>query len=538
MLDLLSDRLIGVRRADGTQDFLSLPAVIAGLMADRIEDFTGLRAHQVDVWHVLLVQLAASVMARQPEGAEIPDDEQFWRAGLLDLSDGLPSAWHLVTEEVTEPAFLQHPLRSAADFKAFKLAAQNPDELDVLVTSKNHDVKGARIPGAAHEAWLFALVTLQTTSGFLGAGNYGSIRMNGGFGSRCVVSLVSSIRPANRFREELRSLIQMRSTVLGSALPYRSRGVVLTWLSPWDRSGPHHALEDLEPWFVESVRPVRLRRSTDGLAAMTATSGARQIGPKAIVNGDVGDPWIPINEGVAQKAKSAPDRSALTVSASGWTPQRLSDLVLQQGFQLTALQKPRAGLDRQAWFIASVLARNKGKTEGFHRTVIPVPASALALLGSPTERARIARAAAQLREDASEVQRTLSMALVVLASGGPETVKSVSDVLTAWAKACLGRFTRGWSERYFDALWRLVDTPIDDVRCDWQASLVLQARKTLIEAEARLPTPTGRRWRGRVNASSLLNASLKKKGLLGSEGPNSVPRMSNVLQGEENEPAT
>lgn len=508
MHDLLDEALIGVRTTAGQQRRVSLPGAIAGLLSDEIADFTGLRAHQADPWHVLLVQLAASVMARQPEGAEPPTEELFWRAALLDLADGQATAWHLVVDDVTLPAFMQHPLASASDVSAFSLSARHPDEIDVLVTAKNHDVKGARAADDP-EAWLQAVVALQTLSGFLGKGNYGSVRMNGGFGSRCIVSLLSSSNPSSRFREELMTVRSMRAGVLASALGYRARGVVLTWLTPWSRRTHHHDLSALEPWFIEAVRPLRLRPVDGTIRAWSCTSEARQIGPKAIDSGDVGDPWLPINE--ADKKKG---RSALTVSANGWTPQRLSDLVLQQAFQLTALQKPRAGMQGPAWFLCSVLVRGQGTTEGLHRAAVPVPATVLSLIARPEGRDQLAQGAVKLRDDAAEIQKSLTMALMSLASGGPETVNRDSKALASWASVCLGPFTRGWTDRYFEALWRLADTPLDIVRADWQAALIADAYRALHDAETKLPTPSSRHWRGRVNARGMFNGSLRKKGLL------------------------
>lgn len=42
----------------------------------------------------------------------LPTDATYWREGLLDLADGIPEAWQLVVEDVTKPAFMQHPWRS------------------------------------------------------------------------------------------------------------------------------------------------------------------------------------------------------------------------------------------------------------------------------------------------------------------------------------------------------------------------------------------------------------------------------------------
>ncbi|MCP2835077.1 hypothetical protein, partial [Salmonella enterica] len=80
---------------------------------------------------------------------------------------------------------------------------------------------------------------------------------------------------------------------------------------------------------------------------------------KNLESGDVGDPWIPLNTEDKKKG-----RSALTLPAAGFTPDRLTDLLFEQGFELTALQRPRPG-DEPGWFVASVLVRGQGTTEGF-----------------------------------------------------------------------------------------------------------------------------------------------------------------------------
>ena len=68
-------------------------------------------------------------------------------------------------------------------------AVAAPDELDVLITAKNHDLKrSAGRPGAAQD-WIFALVSLQTGEGYGGSGNHGIARMNGGSSSRLMLGL-------------------------------------------------------------------------------------------------------------------------------------------------------------------------------------------------------------------------------------------------------------------------------------------------------------------------------------------------------------
>ncbi len=164
MHDLLEDPLISIRTAAGERQ-VCLPELLAQLATGEVEEYMAVRAHQADPWHVFLVQIAASVVARRP-AVSLPADPRYWREGLLELAAGKACAWHLVVEDFAQPAFLQHPLSGQAEFdRDFRPKAVAPDELDVLVTAKDHDVKMARAAGESLQAWLYALLTCQTFSG-------------------------------------------------------------------------------------------------------------------------------------------------------------------------------------------------------------------------------------------------------------------------------------------------------------------------------------------------------------------------------------
>lgn len=508
MHDLLNEPLIGIRTAAGASR-VSLPALLARLAGGEPLEYTGLRPHQADPWHVFLVQIAASVMARQVPSHALPADPDFWRAGLLDLAGGQANAWQLVVDEVTQPAFMQHPLASTDELAAFKPKAATPDELDVLVTAKDHDIKSSRMDKADPEAWLLAVLTCQTTSGYLGAGNFGSVRMNGGFGSRAVVSLVTDPAPAARFAEEVAVLRGLRGRSDEKGIRFVTRGTVLTWLNAWSRQSAQWSVQQVEPWFVEAVRPLRLVARGGAIRAFATTSEARQMGPKTLENGDVGDPWLPIN--VNDKKKG---RSALTVSASAWSPELLCKLLFQDGFELTPLQRPRAGMTGASWFIGSVLVRGQGTTEGFHRFALPVPARARGWLAKPDERDRLARFAKDLLADAKEVEKTLRGALMVLADGGPENVDFNNDTLQAWSRAALDGQALGWTDRFFPTLWQATEQEPVAVRDRWRSELAARAREALDDARRRLPLPSSRRYRAQVRARGYLEGSLRKKGLI------------------------
>lgn len=517
MYDLLTEPLIGVQTRQGLQR-LNLPELLAALSAGQVDGYTGLRAHQADPWHVFLVQLAASIQARRPADP-LPIKAAYWRDGLLDLADGIPEAWQLVVEDVTKPAFMQHPWKSwqaeAADYgvktsggeTVIDPKASSPDELDVLVTAKNHDVKMARVSANTVEAWIFALMVLQTTSGFLGQGNYGIVRMNGGFASRSFISWTESLKPSERFVADVRALMRLRCPTR-EKYGYADRGIILTWLTPWDRKSHQFLLTEktLEPWFIEACRPIRLRMLEDGrLVALGATSKGRQIGPKTVENGDVGDPWTAIN--VSDKKKG---RSALTLSAEGFTPQRLTDLLFEQGFELTPLQRPASG-EGDGWFVASCLVRGQGTTEGFHCAQVLVPAKARRALLDQEQRETVGKLSQQLLGDAKDVQRALATALTVLSEGGPE--KADFERVEKWVNAARADFAKTWEPHYFPTLWRGADEAHEVVRRDWQQRLVDAGQALLDEAATRLALPSNRRWRALTQAESAWHGMLRKAGL-------------------------
>lgn len=506
-LDLLTAPLIGIRT--GTQALkVPLPDVLARLASAELDAYTGQRAHQADPWHVLTVQLAASVLARQPDikPDSPPTNPGFWREGLLDLADGQASAWHLVEPDATTPAFMQHPLIGATELAdKFRTKASAPDELDVPVSSKNHDLKIARAQADDAESWLYALVLYQTTSGFFGLGNYGAIRMNSGTGSRPVVSVVASTNPALRFRSELNRVCAMREVVRKKGFGYADRGVVLTWLHGWDRSGHQWMPKQLEPWYVEACRPLRLIATEGVIKALGAISQARQIGPKTPDGGDVGDPWIPIN------TENKKGRTALTVSARGWTPTLVTKLLFEDGYEPAPLQVIPDGCG-DLIFTASVLARGQGSTEGLHRIELPIPARVRPRLFQREERGSLGKSAQSLLSDASELRNAVRLALTVLIEGGPDKVDTGAVAVTRWVDSRVAQLEQGWSGAYFDHLWRSADEDAEAVRRDWRARLLSLGHDTLTRALQDLPTPSNRRWRARVRAESALNAMLRKKG--------------------------
>ena len=100
-----------------------------------------------------------------------PETAGEWASLVLGLTPDYPDdePWQLVVDDITKPAFMQPPASSKAKEKDYKSSVATPDELDMLVTSKNHDLKAAVAVQASADDWVFALVTLQTMEGFGGS---------------------------------------------------------------------------------------------------------------------------------------------------------------------------------------------------------------------------------------------------------------------------------------------------------------------------------------------------------------------------------
>ena len=121
---------------------MSLPEAYEALAADGVASFPALRPHQRHAWHAFLAQLGVIAMQRSGE-ATPPRTAGGWRALLRELtaefSDDEP--WQLIVDDPTQPAFMQCPASNTLG--PYRGRVETPDDLDILVTSKNHDVKQA-----------------------------------------------------------------------------------------------------------------------------------------------------------------------------------------------------------------------------------------------------------------------------------------------------------------------------------------------------------------------------------------------------------
>lgn len=486
MFNLLSQRLIRVNSADR----LTLPGVLAALVRDEISTFPALRPHQAPSWHMFLVQLAALALVLVLYGAgrrDLPDSETEWAALLRGLTRDFPDdePWCLIVDDWSKPAFMQPAVPKGVTLSN---DVETADGLDLPITSRNHDIKQTIARAGTAEDWLFAVVSLQTGEGYGGAGNQGIARMNGGSSSRPMLTLAPlasdngkqmTVRPGEWFRRDVRVLLETREAVLeNSALEYADNGLGLTWLAPW-AEGDQLRIKDLDLWFIEVCRPVRLWQRTGRIIASKGTSKETRIDAKSH-KGSLEDPWAPVHK---------TENKSFTLGNEGDFHYRtLTELLFSDNWVLPLLARRASfeGPEARLGIVAQALARGNSKTGGFRSRIVPVDSrKATMSWGSGAQQKLRAIAQDQIKA-ISRFDKALSYALVLAAAGGDR--ERISRDTYAFAAEARGHLDRFADTIFFDHLWRRFDD--ETAAAGVSAALPFAAslwQRTLVLFEQALP---------------------------------------------------
>ncbi len=502
--NLLCDPLIRVRVACTGITRVSLPDLYAEMVRDRVTSFPALRPHQRHAWHAFLCQLGVIALHRAGI-AEIPESAKKWRSLLQattsEFADDQP--WHLIVEDPGQPAFMQCPAPTGLD--DYRGTKATPDDLDILLTAKNHELKQATAERADPEDWIYALIDLQTMGGYLGAGNYQIARMNGGYSSRpCLGLAPAEGGPGAHLCCDLRRMLNRRDALLAEYPDYfrKDPGVALVWLESWNGTGSLD-LRDLDPYFIEICRRVRLTPRAGGIAARTAASRASRIYAK-MAGGDAGDFWTPVR---------TKDGKALSLSSAGFRYDRLAELVLDE----KSYRRPPAmqvGAEKGArWrLVARGVAAGQGKTEGYHeRADIAFTTATVRALSRQVGLDTLAEISGAQIEEVQEVIRALRFGIAVAAGGGRD-----ASELTKSHRSHAGPYTRRLDAeadaRFFQALEERfaastsanadADAAVAACRAAFARTLIGEAEHLLDQAIESVPCPAIHRPRARARATS------------------------------------
>ena len=504
MYNIITEPLIQINTASVTRR-ASLPGVYAALMADEVDAFPALRPHQRHAWHAFLVQLGAMAMHRGGI-TEPPADATEWADLIRGLTPEWPDdePWQLVVEDITKSAFMQPPASDGEREKDYKNRVESADELDMLVTSKNHDLKSSAMSQASVDDWILALVTLQTMEGFGGAGNYGISRMNGGLGSRPAFSMAPTGGIGAHVERDIRALLDN--------YPATGNGHRLLWMLPWDGTASERLLlNQLAPLYIEVCRRVRLRSDDGRLYAVRTSSKAARIEAKDL-KGRTGDPWTPHN----------PNRDGLplTLASGGFNYKRVTEYLFnwnRPDLSKATLTEQRS--DDTMQLVARATVRGQGKTEGYYERIIPIR-SKKALGGmmrhpGSDNTEDLGNLAQERIEEVGKVQGILRHAIATFLARGES--RDTSPEQRALANPWANKLDEIVDRTFFDDLQE--EFEVDDaagrqnIRNAWLLNgangVVDSARKILQDATDSLPCPVIHRYKAIEAAEGLFEGRIR-----------------------------
>lgn len=495
--NLLDERLLYYRHTDTSERVATtLPELFVAMAQDHVRDFPALRPHQRHPWHAFLVQLAAIALhsAGRTQPFATPDE---WRAGLLALTPNDPdgAAWCLVSP-AARPAFMQAP-EPSGNISSWKNNLVAADELDMLVTSKNHDLKAGRMWHNSPEDWVYALISLQTQEGVLGSGNYGISRMNRGYGSRCGVGIVPNGNWGKRWARDLQVLGDARAKVVKDFDLRADVAHALVWVLPWD-GADSLSFSSLDPWFIEICRRVRLTHA-NSIRACTTSSNTPRITAKEL-NGVTGDPWMPVDAAAAK---------ALTIGRRGFDYELATELLLGTKFIKPSAQMWLSTDDTEGvYLLAQGVARGQGKTEGFHERRIPLSRKVRqALLSRNTD--ELAKLAGERIYSIGAIFEMLKYSLTGLFGNGAPNGKD-KNVDKTRVRRFAQPFEAQCDAQFFPEL--IDEIEADDreaVREKWLLALAERAKRVLQSAFDAGPRSGQLRYRAQSAALGRLNADMR-----------------------------
>ncbi|MCE2502351.1 MAG: hypothetical protein J4G13_16085 [Dehalococcoidia bacterium] len=512
MFNILTEPLIRIATASSVYK-ASLSEVYAALMADEVEAFPALRSHQRQAWHAFLSQLAAMMMHRAGIIAP-PTEAAEWAALIRGLTSEFPddAPWHLVVDDITKPAFMQPPASSPDLEKDYKGVAATPDELDIISTSKNHDIKTGAFDDGSTDGWLFALINLQTMGGQIGQGHYPVSRMQSGWNSRTSFTLTSSLRWGGHISRDIDALLEVDV----SDWPMRWDGIGLLWIEIWDGQKLEALpLNRLHPYYLEVCRRRRLLVGPGGIYAKQATSAGRRLATQESL-GAVHDPWQLIDKRDKKGAK------ALALQKDGFAYDRIVGYLFDGGdWDLPVLFQ--GGSSDRFLVARGVKGDRGGQTEGYYERIIPLRPRTVQVFGRTRLRNELADVARERVAQVGKVKDALRHSIATFVADGDSTGIR-SDQWTR-ASALSSKLDEIVDRDFFDDVQNEFDVDDNDarvlIRRRWlrngKDGVIDHAQDILKDATDSLPCLSIHRYKAQVRAGSVFWGRL--------QGPNGLPEL-------------
>jgi len=499
-LSFLDEPLICWRDTHATVQHGSLPELLAALAANGVRDFPRLRPHQRHPWHAFLVQLAAIALHHAGQNEPWTSDAD-WRAALLALTpdDADGAAWCLVAAP-ERPALLQAPVLHGID--DWDAEVHSPDRLDMIGTSKNHDLKRARARQAGPDDWLFALVSLQTQAGSNSGSYKGISRMNSGAGSRPGIGVMQKNSAwGQRWKVDLSTLQKFRETLAKDYEFPLQGGLALLWLPAWDDSASI-GFRTLDPFYIEVCRRVRLEMLETGICARTTKTPVSRIEEGEARKGRTGDLWTPIDK---------EGEKIMAVPKQGFRYELVTKLLTLDGQYEPAPAQTLVGHDGNTaleLICQGIAPDGMSRTLGYHERRVPLSPKLRRYIAGD-QRPLLARMAKRRIEAIAAMRKLLWTALALLFANGEND--GGNDAISNRASRFAQPFEQQEDSRFFDDLTAHIEAEGEQqeaVYLHWLLGLAERAQAVLEAAFDAGPRSAMQRYKAQAAALSRFDSGL------------------------------
>lgn len=420
--DLLTAPVLTIAEPEGNTG-IALPALFARMLAGpEVLHFPNVTAEQHGyVWR-FFVRCAAKALHELGLGVEGAVERNDLETAIHEvLRDAAPEgAWLLHQADPVKPGFLQPPTPDGLPPEQSRYSANPPSILTGTLGVKDHERKYDVVRDASAEQVFFALIEYQFGAIFGGRGNYASQLMGSAVGMGSGTPFMGAQingSVVETFRHDVRVLLARWERIRGE---HGLQGKVWAlWAERWDGKTPLQSSQ-LDPAFIPTARLVRLgapEESRFRTVWFRATDAARVR--DLIGGGNLGDTFAPLVE-------DPKDRTAWKVRgtlAKGYDYAEVVRLLFgddkyaaRPSPAVAALQNLDEDERGDLEVLFQGVAYEQGKTQGFHRRTLLLPAHTVGYLADPDPVRATHR---QMLDRVVEVKRALRSASRLYMTGTP-----------------------------------------------------------------------------------------------------------------------